>query len=274
MPELPEVETIKLSLEQEILGEVINRVKVLNPQIIKKPGKKDFACRLTGLCIESIERRGKYLLIRLSGGLVLLIHLRMTGRLFVTSPERELEKHTHLVLVLSEGRELRFKDVRRFGTIYLLEDYELKSVSGFAALGPEPLGGDFTLHLFARILSGRRCKLKQILLNQSLLAGIGNIYADEILFNAGLSPCREAGTLCEEEIARLYGSIRAVLREAIKLRGTSVNDYVDGRGRPGAYQNKLEVYRREGKPCRRCGGKIMRLKISGRSTYYCPQCQS
>lgn len=273
MPELPEVETVKSTLEKHLAGLVITGVDILMPKIIREPWPEEFAAGVTGKKITRLGRRGKYLLVYLSGGSVLVIHLRMTGRLVFARPEDPLPRHTHVVFRLSNGHELRFADMRQFGRILLAQARQLNQVKGLKDLGPEPLGHEFTRDFLRRELKRKRVRLKSLLLDQTFIAGLGNIYADEALHRSHLHPERIARTLSPREIANLYRSIIEVLQEGIANRGTSMRDYVDGDGREGNFQALLRVYNREGQQCRHCGTAIARIKVGGRSSYFCPACQ-
>jgi formamidopyrimidine-DNA glycosylase len=230
----------------------------------------EFQERIAGRQVMSVGRRGKYLLIGLDAG-HLLIHLKMSGRLSVAPAGEPLDKHTHTVFDLDDGRQLRFQDTRKFGRVYLVD--EIDEVTG--KLGPEPLADDFTVDDFCRLLALRSGRLKSLLLNQQFLAGIGNIYADEALFAAQLHPLRRADSLTPNEQARLYEAIRAVLQRAIEDHGTTLGDggYVDAWGQTGAYQERIAVYGRQGAACFSCRTTIERMVIGGRSTHYCPTCQ-
>ena len=273
MPELPEVETVKNTLEKNLAGLTMTGVDVEMPKIIREPGLTDFIAGVTGKKITRLGRRGKYLLINLSGGGVLVVHLRMTGRLVYARPEDPLPRHTHVVFHLSDGNELRFADMRQFGRILLVQTRQLDQVKGLKDLGPEPLGHDFSREFLRRELKRKRVRLKSLLLDQTFIAGLGNIYADEALHRSRIHPERIARTLSTREIANLYHSIIEVLQEGIANRGTSMRDYVDGDGREGNYQKLLRVYNREGEPCGYCGTAITRIKVGGRSSYFCNACQ-
>lgn len=273
MPELPEVETIRRSLAPRLLGRKIERLEVFLPKAVSGLPPDDAARRLAGQVIGGLRRRGKYLLLEMASGDCLAFHLRMTGRLVLKEGKEPREPHTHLVFTLAGGNELRYVDMRKFGGFhYLTPGAEVPR--GLAELGPEPLSGGFTPEILERILSGRRGPLKSVLLDQRRLAGIGNIYADEILHRAGLRPERAADSLNPAEIARLHGKIREVLAEGIAHRGTTRRDYVDGDGRPGEYQERLRVYGRSGNSCPGCGTPIERTVVGGRGTHYCPRCQA
>jgi formamidopyrimidine-DNA glycosylase len=271
MPELPEVETIARGLRPALVGSTITGVTVRWPRTVAFPTVDQFERRIVGRRVVSIGRRGKYVVGGLDEG-YLLIHLKMSGRLQVLSADEPQGKHTHTAFQLDDGRELRFHDVRKFGRVYLVDDAE--QITG--SLGPEPLANDFTLDDFRRLLARRTGRLKSLLLNQGFLAGIGNIYADESLFAAGLHPLRKADSLTQGEQARLYGAFRTVLDRAVEGRGTTLDDrgYVDAEGQAGAYQDEIAVYGRRGEPCPVCRTPIERIVLGGRSTHFCPHCQA
>jgi formamidopyrimidine-DNA glycosylase len=229
-----------------------------------------FRERIARRRVESVGRRGKYVVIALDRG-HLLIHLKMSGRLGVAPSGEPLDKHTHTVFDLDDGSQLRFRDVRKFGRVYLVD--EAAQVTG--GLGPEPLAESFSLEDFRGLLSRRRGRLKSLLLNQAFVAGLGNIYADESLFVARLHPLRKASTLTHGDQERLYEAIRTVLGRALASRGTTLSDggYRDAGGEPGGYQDLISVYGRTDQPCPDCGTAIERIVVGGRSTHYCPNCQ-
>ncbi len=270
MPELPEVETVARGLRDTLVGRTISAVTVRWPRTIARPGVGEFKDGIAGRRVVFVSRRGKYIVAGLDRG-YLLIHLMMSGRLLVVPKDDPLDKHTHTILDLDNGSQLRFRDVRKFGRVYLVD--EVERVTG--RLGPEPLDAGFTVDRFRQLLERRSGRLKPLLLNQEFVAGLGNIYADEALFAARLHPLRKADTLADDEQARLHRSIRAVLQDAIDARGTTLDDggYVDARGRAGAFQQQLAVYAREGEGCTRCGTPIERVVVGGRSTHFCPICQ-
>jgi len=281
LPELPEVETIARDLHQHLVGWAIVGVTVREPRVIDSLTPQQFSERLTGQCIHGVGRRAKYIVVELESGDRLLVHLRMTGRLLLRSPDEPLSKHTHVVLDLESGTmpgaagttQLRFVDTRKFGRLSLVAPQHLSALDG--RLGPEPLLDDFTPQVLSELLRGRRTKLKPFLLDQRRLAGLGNIYADESLFLAGLHPERAAGSLTPEEVERLHAAIRRVLAAAIGNRGTSLSDaeYRDAAGEKGRHLEHLAVFRRTGRPCPRCGQAIERIRLGGRSTHFCPRCQ-
>ena len=268
MPELPEVETVARGLHERLPGSTITGVSVYWPRTLARPALDEFTAGLVGRRVESVGRRGKYVIIKLDHG-YLLVHLKMSGRLFVAPASEAPGPHDRAVLDLDDGRQLRFRDARKFGRIYLVDQPEEIT----APLGPEPLAADFSLDDFGRLLGRRSGRLKSMLLNQEFLAGVGNIYADEILYMARLNPLRRADTLTAGDRARLYEAIHTVLQRAIAACGTTLPDrnYLDAEGRAGEY--RVEVYGRDGEPCLACGTPIERLVIGGRSTHFCPKCQ-
>ncbi len=269
MPELPEVETFVRALRRPLLGRTIVAARNDWPRHVALPTVEELAARIAGRRIEAIERRGKYLVFSLSDDETLLIHLKMTGHLSVVPADTPPDPYAHTVFALDDGRELRFRDPRKFGRVYLVRDPAL--VVG--PLGPEPLTDDFTAEQLAARLAGRRRVLKPLLLDQTFVAGIGNIYADEALFDAGLRPTRRSDTLTPEETAALPRAIRKVLALGIEREGASISTYVKPDGEKGDMQNAVAVFRRTGQTCYRCGGPIERIVLGGRSTHYCPNCQ-
>lgn len=282
MPELPEVETIRRDLEKELAGKRIKEAACTGLRTIRRhKNKKDFIGRLEGRKVTAVQRKGKYLLLRLDGGPpaeALVVHLGMSGQLlWAKSAKEPLVKHTHVVLRLSPGGgELRYVDPRTFGELFVTRVDELEdAVPELAHLGFDPLDSVMTWQLFGERLTARRTKLKPLLMDQKFLAGIGNMYADEILWAAGLRFDRASDSLGAQEVRRLYRAMVETLQEAIKHRGSSLADeqYRDLFGEVGDYQSKHNVYDREGEPCNRCRSRIVRLKWQGRSTYLCPRCQ-
>lgn len=273
VPELPEVETIKKSLLPKLKGRFFTGVELKLPRLLKIPTPDAFMTILKGREILDLSRRGKYLLVHLGGDHRLVFHLRMTGQLLYLPSNTPADKHTHLIFHLDNGYQLFFHDMRTFGLVYLVHARELDSIEGLSSLGPEPLGPQFTPAYLAQALSGRRAAIKSILLNQKVLAGLGNIYVDESLFRAGIHPARGAGSLTKNDIADLYRAICDVLAEGIHYRGTSFRDYVDAEGRTGNFQEHLAVYGRGQQPCKVCGTALERLRLAGRSSVYCPHCQ-
>jgi len=272
MPELPEVETVRRGLEARAAGRRIVEVEVCHPQVIAGPADV-FEESVRGL-IRRLQRKGKAIAIELvlndkEPPHYLLVRLGMTGQVTVVPSDYPLQPHTHVRLVLENGEEIRYRDVRRFGRLRYCTASELDAV--FSALGPDaPAMTDAD---FVAALAGRRTPIKSWLLNQGRLAGVGNIYADEALFAARIHPLTLAGSLKPAEARSLRRAVERVLRNAIAMQGTSLRDYIDIEGRPGRFRIKLKVYQRAGEPCPRCGAKIRRLVLSGRSSHYCPRCQ-
>lgn len=273
MPELPEVETIARGLCERIVGEVIAGVEVSWPRSVAGHTVKEFARELVGQAISGVGRRGKYIVLDLSKRGCLLAHLRMTGRLVVEEPgepiDPERQRHTRVVWRFVSGRRLRFWDIRKFGRVHWVATAE----EALAALGPEPLDAAFTADILRDMLRSRRRRIKPLLLDQRFLAGLGNIYADEALWEARIHPARRSDTLTDEESDRLHAAIVGVLRGAVRGRGTTLRDYRGVDNQPGGYQRELAVYGREGQPCRRCGQPIERAIVGSRGTRLCPACQ-
>ncbi|MBI5466471.1 MAG: bifunctional DNA-formamidopyrimidine glycosylase/DNA-(apurinic or apyrimidinic site) lyase [Candidatus Kerfeldbacteria bacterium] len=285
MPELPEVQTIVDDLHKVLKKKRILSIRVTKPRLLHNP-LTFLRQHLVGATIRSVRRRAKLLLFDLSSGYTLIIHLKMTGQLIWRSHLGKLSggghpivgvasvpnRYTHITIDLSGGSRLYFNDVRQFGYFKLLPTSAL--VQHFSSYGPEPLSVDFSLSgLRAELQRRRRSTIKAALLNQQVVAGIGNIYADESLFVAGLSPSRRVGRLTQVQAAKLYRAIRQVLKRAVHSRGTSFSNYVDGLGRTGTYWPRRLVYGRAGSPCRRCGRTIKRTVVAGRGTNFCPHCQ-
>jgi formamidopyrimidine-DNA glycosylase len=268
MPELPEVETVRLSL-LPLVGLRIQAVEIREARLRRRVAV-DFSDRLRGRQIEAIERRGKYLLFRFDRGVTLLAHLGMSGALLVQPAETPPALHDHVRLRLADGRFLTLNDPRRFGLL------ELGSNTDFAALrqvGPDPLGDGFSVADLLRLTRGRKKPVKNLLMDQRAIAGIGNIYANEMLFASGIRPGRQARRLTHIEISRLYEAMRNVLQRAIARGGSSISDYRDSDGRPGYFQLELAVYDRAGQPCPSCATTIRRVIHAGRSSFHCPKCQ-
>lgn len=275
MPELPEVETVRRGLEGRVLGHRIVAVEVGHPQVIV--GSTERFKRDARGVIRRLERKGKAIAVELGSGAdvaaksgrYLLVRLGMTGQVTVVPREYPVEAHTHVRLALENGEEIRYRDIRRFGRLRCCTPHEVESI--FSGLGPDAPA--ITAEDFLSALQGRRTPIKSWLLNQSRLAGVGNIYADEALFEARIHPLTEAGKLSRREAVALRRSVEKVLRRAITLQGTSLRDYIDIEGNPGRFQASLKVYQRTGEPCRRCHSKIRRVVIGGRSSHFCPRCQ-
>ena len=295
MPELPEVETVARDLERWVAGATIRGATVQWHRTIRHPQPPErFAAEIAGATIRRVNRRAKTVLVHLADGRVMTVALRMTGALIVAEPGTPPDPYARVVFELEDGRELRYRDVRKFGRIGLWPGGGLRSVGAgrgarskrvseggrryrigevFSGHGPEPLVPSFTAARFAERLSRRSAKLKTLLLDQTFIAGVGNIYADEALWLARLNPLRAADTLTEVEVRRLHRAVRRVLRQGIANRGSSFSDYVGVDGEPGENAERLMVYRRTDQPCFRCGRPIRRIVIGQRSSHYCPRCQ-
>ncbi|HVO60198.1 MAG TPA: bifunctional DNA-formamidopyrimidine glycosylase/DNA-(apurinic or apyrimidinic site) lyase [Terriglobales bacterium] len=269
MPELPEVETVARGLAKRVIGDVIESIWLGSKKEPLKSPAKLIARTLENARIASVRRVGKQIvfdLLRPGGSSSQwIVHLGMTGQMLVCQPDAEIKKHTHAIAKLASGREIRFLDPRRFGRL------SIASNGDFSATGLEPL--EISLASFIALFRGRKTPIKSALLNQKLLGGVGNIYADESLFRAGIRPRRRAGTLTRDEFGRLHTSLKKVLREAIRLGGSSISDYVDADGAEGFFQLRHRVYGRQGEACYACKTPIKRVVIAGRSSHYCPRCQ-
>jgi len=273
MPELPEVETIRRSLEPKLVGRHITGIELLFAGALKGYRIDDPSQRVLGKRVERLSRRGKYLLFHLSDNLAMVAHLRMTGRLLYVPPHLLTDKHTRVVFSLDNDYQLRFNDQRKFGYLIVVAEDDLGSLPGLRDLGAEPLTQEMNPAHLAQLLAGSGRPIKSFLLDQTRLAGVGNIYADEALFEARIHPLRPANSLTAPEVNSLYRAIVTVLQGGIAHRGTTVRDYVDGEGGAGEFQNLLKVYRKTGQPCPNCGMPIQRNRISGRSSHFCPGCQ-
>ena len=272
MPELPEVETVVRDLRPHVLGCILGRVTV-SRQALRRPWSAAWSRLLTGRKVREVTRRGKWILLGLEGGLVLVIHLGMTGQLKVMPADAPRENHTHAIFPLGDGQtQLRFRDIRRFGSLTLFPDEQaLQRFFEKSGLGPEPF--ELELRGFRERLRTTQRSLKAVLLDQRIVAGVGNIYADESLFEARLHPAHLGRDTSAAEARRLQAAIVSVLTRAIDRRGSSIRDYVGGSSLKGQYQDEFRVYGRTGEPCPRCRRPIERLRLAGRSTHYCPRCQ-
>ncbi|NMB20403.1 MAG: DNA-formamidopyrimidine glycosylase [Firmicutes bacterium] len=274
MPELPEVETVRRSLLPVVLEKSIEKVEIPYPRILQHITVQDFQAQLLGRRFLDLIRRGKYLIFDLEGELELVAHLRMTGRLIYYSDSAiGRAKHTSAIFSFGSLGELRFEDVRKFGTLDLVKEGEYDQIKGLKELGVEPLSKEFTWQLLAEMTKDRSAKIKGLLLDQSKIAGLGNIYVDESLFLAKIHPERTAQSLKQAEIKRLHRAIQEVLAEAIEGQGTTLRDYRTGYGREGSFQNKLQIYGKKGEKCPRCGVDLEHKKVAGRTSHYCPACQ-
>jgi formamidopyrimidine-DNA glycosylase len=270
MPELPEVETIRRSLEPLITGRRIIGVRIILLKALRGITPEMFTGAVSGETIKAVERRGKYLILRLTNNMRIIFHLRMTGRLVFSTVDDPAAKYTTMVLEFEGGKELRFEDTRKFGTIDLLDEGMSHPMN---TLGPEPLAPDWSAKDLSEAAKNRQAAVKGFLLDQKVVAGLGNIYADEALFRAKINPNTPANAIKREEWVRLHDSIRTVLTESIKYKGTTARDFVDGQGHAGAFQTRLNVYGRTNQPCLVCGTPIHRQRIAGRSSHFCPVCQ-
>ena len=271
MPELPEVETVAADLRPLLIGRRLVAAHLLWPRTLAEPDLPALVAGVAGREIVHVGRRGKYLLIALDSGATLIINLRMTGQLTVTTAAGPTPDGAHVRawFDLEGGGRLVFTDARKFGRIWLVD--RIERVVG--ALGPEPLDWTFTPEILAERIGGRRSAIKALLLDQAVIAGVGNIYADEALFLAGIHPLRPGASLSEDEIGRLHGAIRRVLHDSISQRGTLLRDYRPPYGAGGAYRDRLQVYQHTDEPCPRCGAAIQRIRVTQRSTHFCGRCQ-
>jgi formamidopyrimidine-DNA glycosylase len=272
MPEMPEVETIRSELKEKIKGKKIVKAEIINNKPLVNFSADAFVKAVEGKTITAIKRRSKIIIVNLSSGQSLLIHLKMTGRLLYQNVDAPIDKFTHVIFKLDDGHELHFWDFRKFGYIKLVSGLELSEIPELAELGPEAL--ELSLDEFEKLLATRkRGKIKPLLMEQNFISGLGNVYSDEVLFYAGVQSLRTASSLSSKEVSLIYEGIQKILPAAIKHRGSSVDTYVDIFEQQGEYVPYLQVYRREGKPCSRCGASIERIKIGGRSGHFCPKCQ-
>ena len=279
--ELPEVEVMRRDLEKEVVGKRIKEAEV-RPQrnamrvIRRHARRKEFTDRLAGRKVTKADRRGKYVLLYLDGGDVLVVHFGMSGQFLRGTKRQGLPPHTHVVLEFVQGGDLRYIDPRTFGEMFVTAVDELGKVKELDHIAIDPLEDTFTWLEFSVELGRRATKLKPLLMDQKFISGLGNIYSDEVLFAAGLRHDRMSDSLSSQEVRRLYRSMREVVQDAIRFRGTTLDDeaYLDLFGKPGEFQAELKVYGRKGQPCRRCRTPIDVVKISGRNSYFCPQCQS
>jgi len=277
MPELPEVETIRRELDRDVVGKRIKTVTVTGTRSIRRhTNKKQFTSRLEGTKISSVERRGKYLVMKLDTGDLWVTHLGMSGQLLRVAAKDEVSKHNHVTVTFTQGGQLRFVDPRTFGEMFVTTQDELTDeVPELAHLGLDPVDEPLSWQDFGRLLLGHPMKLKAFLMDQSIIAGLGNIYSDEILFAAGLRYDRMTDSLSTQEMRRLSRALVETLHEAIKYGGSTLSDeqYVDIAGKAGEYQEHHKVYDREKQACRRCRASIVKTKFAGRTTYFCEQCQ-
>lgn len=271
MPELPEVETIAQTLAPAVRGRVVAGIELLYRPLLRTGGRKGLDA-LRGRRVLGVRRRGKMLLVEIEGGRTLVFHLKMTGQFLFARVGEVRDKHTRLVVRFEDGtNELRFRDVRKFGFLLCLEGTPEASCGELACLGPEPL--EVGIEDFATILGRQRGRIKSLLLDQTAIAGIGNIYADEMLFDAKIHPETPAASLTKATVARLYDSMKKILASAIEANGSTLQDYRDAEGNEGSFQELHKVYDRKGEPCVVCGTPVRMLRIGGRSSHFCPKCQ-
>lgn len=277
MPELPEVESVRRGLNELVVGETVEKVEVRWPRIIGSPAHNQFARQLIGQTIEKVDRRGKFLLFYFTDD-VMISHLRMEGKYGLVEPEENGQlpirgKHTHVIFYFESGKKLLYNDVRKFGRMHLVPKGEEFKHTSLMKLGPEPIAKDFILEDMQEFLTRRTKAIKGVLLDQEIVVGIGNIYADEILHRAQIHPITPANTLTEDEEIRLHETIIQVMEEAVQSGGTTIRSYANAFGEVGNFQDKLQVYGRDGEKCFTCGTEIQKTKVAGRGTHYCPVCQ-
>jgi len=273
MPEMPEVEIIRRYLDKMTAGKQIMDIDIRLPRMIKWPDTEGFRALVTGRRIREMARRGKYLLMKLDNDNEVVFHLRMTGRLVYEPTGKTTDNHARVVFHLQDGASLVYGDTRTLGTIHGLKPQELGMLKGLTEMGPEPLSPEFTAEYLYDTARKRKVAIKSFLLNQKYIGGIGNIYADEALFLAGLHPLRPALSLSRDECGRLRESINKVIAAGIADGGTTFRDYQNGEGGQGRHQEHLYVYNRKGEPCRVCENPIIRITVGGRGTHFCPHCQ-
>lgn len=276
MPELPEVEVVRTALDKEISGKKISEIDIRSPRMIRRhASKKEVADMVTGSKVTSVDRRGKYLLLRLDNDEVLVIHLGMSGRLERSTSRKALDKHTRIIIKFGAALHIRFIDPRTFGELFVSQADELEGVPELSHIALDPLADAFTWLSFSGLVESRKVKLKSLLCDQAFVSGLGNIYSDEVLWTAGLLPDRRSDTLTAQEMRRLYRAMQEVLTDAVKAGGTTLADeaYRNLAGEPGSFQDQLKAYGQEGKACRRCRNPIVRGRWGNRSTYYCERCQ-
>ena len=273
MPEMPEVEIIRRYLDTQVAGKTIMNLDIRLPRMIKWPDVEGFRAFVTGRTIKSMNRRGKYLLMELDNDSKVVFHLRMTGRLVYEPTDETSDHHARVIFHLQDGASLVYGDTRTLGTIHGLKPQELGMLKGLAEMGPEPLSAEFTAEYLYKTAKQRKVAIKSFLLNQKYIGGIGNIYADEALFLAGIHPLRPANSLTQAECSRLWESVNKVIAAGIADGGTTFRDYQNGEGGKGSHQEHLYVYGRKGAQCRNCGAVIERITVGGRGTHFCPKCQ-
>ena len=272
MPEMPEVETVRRTLLPLIKGKTIKEVTVWYPKIITGDAK-EFARQLAGKKIVTIDRYAKYLLIRLSDNLTIVSHLRMEGKYRLVKINTKKDKHDHVQIIFSDNSALRYNDVRKFGRMQLIKTGTEKEKTGIGKLGAEPNSAAFTVSYLQTGLARKKKNIKNTLLDQSIVAGLGNIYVDEVLWETKIHPLSQANAIPAEKIAQLHDNINSLIELAIAERGTTVHTYLDANGKTGGFQKMLQVYGHKGEPCVRCGTPLEKIKVNGRGTTFCPKCQ-
>jgi formamidopyrimidine-DNA glycosylase len=273
LPELPEVETVRRTLKELTQHKVIKEVAVSWAKMIKRPENvEEFSDALVGQRIEDIKRRGKFLLIETTD-FTIVSHLRMEGRYGLFAKDNPVDKHTHVIFYFEDGSELRYKDVRKFGTMHLFKKGEEHHSLPLSQLGPEPFDSEFTIGNFKERLERTTRSIKTALLDQKIVVGLGNIYVDEALFRSGIHPERIANTINDTEAETLYKEIIATLSEAVEKGGSTIRSYVNTQGQIGMFQLELFVYGRKGEACKKCGAELERIIVGGRGTVFCPHCQ-
>jgi formamidopyrimidine-DNA glycosylase len=271
MPELPEVETVLQEVKPQVLKKKFWKVKVLD-QISVQPSAVFLEENLPGKTVQNITRKGKFIIFELSGGLMMVVHLRMTGMLLF-EPSQRLKKFIRVEFTFTNGRRMYFSDIRRFGRIWLFDKKKYLQATGLVKLGVDPITERFDLELIKKLFAGKKGILKNTLLNQSLIAGIGNIYADEICFRSYLHPSARLESLSERHLEALHEAVVFCLQEGIKHNGTTISDFVGARGNEGKHQKYLQIYGRAGDKCYRCDTEIQKIRVAGRGTYFCRKCQ-
>lgn len=272
MPELPEVETVRKSLQRKLQGKTIVSAQVYWDRIIEFPGVSDFVTEVAGQTIIDMKRRGKWLLFELND-YYLLSHLRMEGKYFFRQPEEKRTRHQHVVFALDDGQELRYQDTRKFGKMHLIPKEIAYESEPLCQLGPEPDSSELTVFYLKEKLKKKTIPIKTALLDQTIVVGIGNIYVNEVLFLSQISPLRRANEVTEDELQTIIDQTRIVLKQAIDAGGTTIRSYTPEEGVTGLFQQELYVHTKEGEPCPNCGTPILKIQVNGRGTYYCPVCQ-
>lgn len=272
MPELPEVETVVRGLKKELLNKTFKKVNIYYDNIIEYPSKTDFAKKIINQTINDIKRYGKWIIFVLDD-YYLLSHLRMEGKYFIKTSLDELEKHEHIVFLLDNNLELRYMDVRKFGKMLLIEKDKINEIGPFPNMGLEPFDKNLNIEYLKNKFKNKKLPIKSTLLDQSIIVGIGNIYADEILFLSKINPLKESNKLNDEELNNIINNTKIILTKAIEKGGTTIRSYTSLNGIHGLFQQELYVHSKEGENCSICKSKIIKIKVGGRGTYYCPNCQ-